>query len=187
MTQQDDWVLQTAMLTIALAADTPYGKATWLKSLDANGQPVVRGLKCPFTDTHRIKPELQGKDWTRYGGYLHTDHSIRGEFFHENPEPVPQLTHAEYLQDFAYLYDAGATDNVRFVEGVRVSEQEVNEVIGSPDSWQTVVGPPRRLRDSEVQTEQERQHQRRLKELLAKCKVWSLSPGELVDLSRQLG
>jgi hypothetical protein len=186
MKEQDDWVLQTAMLTISLAADTSYGKATWLKPLGKDGRPLIRDLKCPFSDLHNLKPELQGKDWTRYGGFLHTDHSIRPEFFHDNAEPLPDLTQVEYLQDFTYLYDQSARDYLRFVEGVRVSEQEVTEVIGTPDSWQTIAGPSRKTRAPEVQTEEARRHQRDLKELLLRCTDWNLSRSELNYLTGQL-
>jgi hypothetical protein len=134
MTQQEEWVLQTAMLTIHSAADTPYGKATWLRPL-INGQPHVSGLKCPFSNPEKLKPDLQGKDWTRYGGHLHTDHAIRDEFFWNEPEKVADVTATEYLEDFAYLFDPQQEDHTLFVQGQNVSENTVFDEIGNPEHY----------------------------------------------------
>jgi hypothetical protein len=137
--QQEDWVLQTAMLTINSAADTPYGKATWLRPL-INGQPHVSGLKCPFVNPDKVKPVLQGKDWTRYGGHLHTDHAIREEFFWNEPEKVTDITKAEYLEDFTYLYDPLQKDHVLFVHGQNVAENAVFDEIGNPEDYVRITG-----------------------------------------------
>jgi hypothetical protein len=139
MTQQEEWVLQTAMLTIHSAAETPYGRATWLRPL-INGQPHVSGLKCPFSNPDKVKPELQGKDWTRYGGHLHTDHAIREEFFWNEPEKVADITATEYLEDFAYLYDPRQKDHVLFVQGQNVAESAVFDEIGNPEDYVRIVG-----------------------------------------------
>ncbi len=133
---QTEWTLKNAMNTIRKAADTRYGKATWLRPL-LNGQPVVQRFPCPFSTPD---PRLEGKDWTRYGGYLHTDHSIRSEFFHEEPEKLSEVSEREYLEDFTYLYDKQAKDYIRFVQGAPVSEEEVYDELGNPESWITVVG-----------------------------------------------
>ena len=139
LTQQEEWVLQTAMLTINSAADTPYGKATWLRPL-VEGQPVVSGLKCPFSDTGKLKPDIQGKDWTRYGGHLHTDHAIREEFFWNEPQKVSDITSAEYLEDFTYLFDPRQKDNMLFVHGQNVAENVVFQEIGNPEDFVRIVG-----------------------------------------------
>ena len=144
LTQQEEWVLKTAMETIDTAAETPYGRATWLKPLGASGRPVVDRLACPFADVSKLKDRLQKKDWTRYGGYLHTDHSIRPEFFHDSPEPSQDLTASEYLEDFTYLYDKKAKDHVRFVLGTPVAEDALVKEIGSPESWVKVHAPARK-------------------------------------------
>jgi len=139
ITQQEEWVLQTAMLTINNAADTPYGKATWLRPL-INGQPHVGGLKCPFANPDKIKSDLQGKDWTRYGGHLHTDHAIREEFFWNEPEKVADITAAEYLEDFTYLYDSRQKDHTLFVQGQNVAENVVFDEIGNPEDYVRITG-----------------------------------------------
>lgn len=147
---QEEWVLQTAMLTIAKAVDTQYGKATWLKPL-INGKPFVENLKCPFAHPEKIKPELHGKDWTRYGGHLHTDHSIRPEFFWNDAQKVADITAQEYLQDFAYLFDPRQKDHTSFVVGQNVSENEVFEELGNPEQWVRIVGaPPKKTRPAAI-------------------------------------
>ena len=135
---QQDWVLQTAMLTIHEAAETPYGKATWLKDLGDGRCPVLEEIACPFSQPDAMKNVIADKDWTRYGGYLHTDHSIRPEFFHDNPEPIPDISDREYLQDFTYLYDTTARDHLRFVVGASISEEEVIKALGPISEWNKV-------------------------------------------------
>lgn len=44
---------------------------------------------------------LEGMDWTRYEGVLHTDHAVRAEFFLDR-EVAPMKTRP-YLMDFTYL------------------------------------------------------------------------------------
>jgi hypothetical protein len=136
---QEEWVLNTTMLTIDAAADTPYGKATWLRPL-INGKPLVSGLQCPFSDISKLKAELQGKDWTRYGGHLHTDHAVRDEFFWSEPEKVADITKTEYLLDFTYLFDPRQQDFGRFIQGQYVSQNEVFDDIGNPEDYNKIVG-----------------------------------------------
>jgi hypothetical protein len=193
MKDQREWCLQSAMLTIEGAAETPYGKATWLKPLQKNGKPIVEDLACPFSSPERIKKELADKDWTRYAGYLHTDLSIRDEFFfHEDPEPKADTISKEYLQDFAYLYDVRQQDNLRFVEGVPVSKEEVEDAIG-PVSTFTQIGrrpdafrkssplafrdaPDPRLRSPDPEV---RSHARQIQALLDEGRKWRLSKQEI--------
>src|SRR5436190_7006766 len=91
--QNEAWALKQAMLTIQNAAPTKSttssdpieeGRATWLRSLDAFGRPLVENSRCPMD---RVPSVLEGKDWTRYEGVLHTDHAVREEFFVDRDEP----------------------------------------------------------------------------------------------------
>lgn len=169
---QIEWVLKTAMETIDYAADTPFGKATWLKPI-INNRVVVDRLACPFADPSALKDKLKGKDWTRYGGHLHTDLSIRSEFFYERPEKSAEIQAQEYLQDFTYIFDTGSHDHVRFIAGQNVSSEEVVSAIGTLESASKIVGP-RSLTDPEKRRE--------LQQLLATCSSWQLTIDELAEL-----
>jgi hypothetical protein len=144
---QIEWALRTAMLTIDAAADTPHGRATKLKELSEDRRPFV-DIKCPFVDPDRLKSQIRDKDWTRYGGFLHTDLSIRPEFFRAAPEPSPDIADREYLQDFTYLYDPRERDHWRFMNGEPVAQQTVDEAIGTPDTWISIA-PTRSRRSSD--------------------------------------
>lgn len=142
---QEAWVLKRAMQAIYNAADTKWGPATWLKELSSDGKPYVQDVRCPFsTISDSEKPYLEGKDWTKYAGHLHTDHSIRPEFFQSNPAKSPSVTKKEHIQDFTYLYDNRERDYVRFVLGETVAEFDVFDEVGDPRNWTSVVGPRRR-------------------------------------------
>jgi hypothetical protein len=132
----EEWTIETAMLTIAKASERPFGKATWLRKLE-NGLPMV-DYPCPFADRSKLKDVLKDADWTRYSGYLHTDHSIRPAFFDEGVDPAPELITEEFLQDFTYLYDPNNIDYARFVRGEDALESEVTTALGPISSWQTL-------------------------------------------------
>jgi hypothetical protein len=181
MQKQTEWTLQTAMLTINLAAPTQFGKATWLKDLAPDGRPVV-SLSCPFANPERLRPDLQGKDWTRYGGFLHTDHSIRPEFFRVDARPGSDLTVAEYLEDFTYLYDPKVVDHTRFVTGVTIAEEDVVRRLGPTSSWGKIASPTGlKLRRARFRPGDRRRQQ--LNELLSKSRSWKLSAEEVSSLS----
>jgi hypothetical protein len=169
------------MLTISLAAPTKFGKATWLKGLAPGSRPVVK-IACPFESPEKLRPELQGKDWTRYGGFLHTDHSIRPEFFRSDPKPSSDLTAAEYLEDFTYLYDHKAVDYTKFVTGVTIAEEDVERRLGDPSSWGKIASPTglKLRRAPSLARDKGRQA---VKELLSKCRPWNLSEEEVSILS----
>jgi hypothetical protein len=169
---QREWVLQTAMGTIHLSAHTPHGKATWLRPL-SGGRPVIADIQCPFANPDKLKPELKGMDWTRYGGHLHTDHSIRKEFFSEKPGKTPDLTNSEWLQDFTYLYDGRKKDHVRFMVGQIVSYDEVVVELGTLEDIQRIVSPraKRALQSPKDHDE--------IESLLEKCRQWRRAPEEL--------
>ena len=172
---QQDWVLQTAMLTIASAAQTKYGPATWLRSLDAKGMPIDRNIVCPFSKPDELKKELVGKDWTKYAGWLHTDHAIRPEFFHLEPDPQGEISSNEYLEDLTYLYDRRVQDYLRFVQGEPVTEAEVTGILGSVNDWKGVYHTPSKVLKFGVESADER----RVSELLEQGRKWRLSPEEL--------
>jgi hypothetical protein len=138
--QQADWVLERSMLTIDAAAETSAGKSTWLKTLDGEGQPCIPDVSCPFSAATRsnLRDTLRDKDWTRYGGYLHTDHSIRAEFFDDDPATLRELQSTEYLEDFTYLYDPASNDHKRFVSGTDVSNEVVDQTLGHISTWQKI-------------------------------------------------
>ena len=131
---QSEWVIQNAMKTIDDAADTEWGRATWLKPLGADGKPIASGTACPFGPGAGVKNQMAGFDWTRYAGFLHSDHSIRPEFFSAEAAPSADLTAEEHLQDFTYLYDRRLRDNAKFM-GSEVTAEEVFEVLGPRESW----------------------------------------------------
>src|SRR5258706_16401362 len=106
------------MLTIHNAAPTKsaeisdpigQGRVTWLRSLEQNGKPLVEHVDCPLAS---VPGPLEGKDWTRYEGLLHTDHAIRAEFFNDREEAP--TSSKPYLMDFTYLYDERQSDFAKF-------------------------------------------------------------------------
>lgn len=106
------------------------GRVTWLRSLDESGRPLVGHLQCPLDD---VPGRLQGKDWTRYEGLLHTDHAVREEFFVDRD--VAPTRKKPYLMDFTYLYDAKHPDFLDFSSGKLFSEKHVYSEAGRPEDW----------------------------------------------------
>jgi hypothetical protein len=166
---QREWLLETAMETIARASETPYGRATWLRPL-VDEQPFVSEVVCPFRE---IKANLKGYDWTRYAGHLHTDHSVRPEFFRVSPEKPPGTRRKEWVQDFQYLYDSASPDHIRFVEGVVVAKKEVYEEVGRPEDYVQIASPrrPRAKKEGEASIyDQDRRAE--VEALLEVCRKW---------------
>ena len=133
------WALKQAMLTInnamptrgtASADPSEQGRVTWLRSLDVEGKPLVADSKCPLA---KIPLPLEGKDWTRYEGVLHTDHAVREEFFLDR-EAAPTAS-KPYLMDFTYLFDQEYHDFVQFTGGERFTSEDVLAEIGRPEDW----------------------------------------------------
>jgi len=140
-----EWLTSTAMRTISLAANTPYGKATWLRDIPSDGRPFIPNVPCPFSEPDRIPRDLRGKDWTRYGGDFHTDQSVRREFFRpEADKPVPAGA-SDWLLDFTYLHDAREEDHIKLIEGQAVSEAEVYSELGDPRDWTAIASKPRQV------------------------------------------
>lgn len=133
---QIEWGLQTAMLTVANAADVPpSGKAIWLKPLK-DGRPFNATVPvCPFSKINSLKQQLQDKDWSQYRGWLSTDHSIRwGEFFNSGPERPKSAK--EWNQDLTYIYDATKPDWSKFMGAQFISRKQLyDDFIGEPNSW----------------------------------------------------
>jgi hypothetical protein len=130
-----------------------------------------------------LKANLTGYDWTRYGGHLHTDHAVRPEFFRVAPEKPPEAKLREWLLDFQYLYDRTSKDHLRFVEGIAVSKQEVDEKAGRPEDYVAIASPrkpkPRREGEAGIADEDRRAE---LERLLDVCRGWTLKPEEKAQL-----
>ena len=133
------WALKQAMLTIDNAMPTretdstepsEQGRVTWLRSLDTEGKPLLTDSGCPLVNVPRT---LEGKDWTRYEGVLHTDHAVREEFFLDR-EAAPTAS-KPYLMDFTYLYDERQEDFIKFTGGQRFTDEHVFKEIGRPEDW----------------------------------------------------
>lgn len=177
---QQEWLLETAMGTIGRAAETQYGTATWLRPL-VEGRPFVPDVPCPVRE---LRTQLAGYDWTRYAGHLHTDHSIRPEFFRANPEKPPAAKRTEWVQDFQYLYDPAVPDHIRFVSGVAISKREVQERVGSPEDYVRIASPRRQRQRRETEAGISDQGRRaEVEALLDVCRDWILTPSELGDFS----
>jgi hypothetical protein len=188
--EQAEWVVQSAMKTIDDAAETSWGRATWLKPLGPDGQPVVASVPCPFAKPAGLKAELANRDWTRYAGYLHSDHSVRPEFFSLSAEPSGEVLRQEHLQDFTYLYDRSTRDHAKFM-GVEVTAEEVMGALGAIETWTAM--PRNRVKEKSVRrgfaaspTEPTlnglvagTEDRRRLQALAEATAAWELSPTEL--------
>lgn len=177
---QDSWTVKRAMQTIHSASNTEWGPATWLKELSENGEPYVKELKCPFDSSNdKEKMYLDGKDWTKYNGHIHSDHSIRPEFFFDEPEIPDNVKRNIYINDFTYLYNKKEFDFVKFVLGEVVSEDEVFQDIGKPDKWQTIVGPRKMFKRTRVAAKKEISESKSklvIKEFLKECeRKWRIS------------
>jgi hypothetical protein len=177
---QKVWLLETAMGTIAEAAKTDYGQATWLRPL-IEGRPFVSEIACPMLER---RAKLEGFDWTRYAGHLHTDHAIRPEFFRVDPEKPTEAKKNEWVLDFQYLYDPRSRDHIRFVEGTEVSKEEVDEKVGRPEDYVYIASPRKRRPKREGEAGLSDMNRRaEVEALLDECKGWALSPEEKLRLN----
>jgi hypothetical protein len=137
--QNEAWGLKQAMFTIQNAAPTKsenngdpskQGRVTWLRPLDSEGKSLIDNILCPIATMPAM---LEGKDWTRYEGLLHTDHAVREEFFLDRE--IAPTGSKPYLMDFTYLYDDTQTDFEKFSRGKRFTDDEVFAEIGRPEAW----------------------------------------------------
>lgn len=133
------WALKQAMLTIKNAMPTretdstdplEQGRVTWLRSLDTEGKPFVKDSACPLA---KMPTTLEGKDWTRYEGVLHTDHAVREEFFLDRGT-APTASKPN-LMDFTYLYDERKDDFIQFTGGQPFTVEQIFMEIGRPEDW----------------------------------------------------
>jgi hypothetical protein len=173
--EHGEWALKQAMITIAQSHPTKAGdsgakpdpghegRVTWLRDLDAKGRPLIAQIPCPLRN---VPTKLEGKDWTRYEGLLHTDHAIREEFFADRDEPL--TAPSPYIMDFTYLYDRSQEDYVNFTAGLCTLEEEVYAETGRPETWAT------RAEDTfgELRTSEQA---RQAKHLIDVCRAWTLS------------
>jgi hypothetical protein len=137
-----EWAVKQAMLTIDNAAkgkvvardpsmqQDPDGRVTWLRALSADGEPHVADIPTPLTN---VPGRLEGKDWTKYEGYLHTDHAVREEFFQDRE--TPPTIERPYIMDFIYIYAEGRSEFAEFSGGKQFTEVEVYAEIGRPEDW----------------------------------------------------
>jgi hypothetical protein len=165
------WALKQAMLTINNSKPTretestdpaKQGRATWLRSVDAEGKPLVNDIGCPLA---RVPTILEGKDWTRYEGVLHTDHAVRDEFFLDR-EAAPTAS-KPYLMDFTYLFDEGQDDFIQFTGGESFTPEDVFKEIGRPEDWTHRERKPMKSRS--------REEAMTVAEQLQMCRRWEVA------------
>lgn len=167
---QIEWALRTAMLTIDTAEKAvPHGPATYLL-----GRRVDRPLRS-FTWSEDAplpaQERLGGKDCGSYGGYLHTDHAVRREFF--RPQPEPRWLDEPYLMDFTYIFDTASSDHEPFMLGERVEEADVQSEIGSHEALRAIASPP-----GIVAAGRPAYQVARIEDALARCRTWTMTDDE---------
>jgi hypothetical protein len=169
-----EWAVRLAMVTIdnaetgkiaARNADEPpiaEGRSTWLRPLE-DGKPAIPEIASPLSKT---PAKLEGKDWTKYEGYLHTDHAVREEFFRDRP--VPPTIGKPYRMDFTYIYAQNEADFTEFTAGRPFTEDEVYAEIGQPNDWthRTAAAKPSRTEPEAVL----------VAEQLTACERWTINP-----------
>jgi hypothetical protein len=163
------------MLTInAAKKDLPHGPATYL--LDETHGRSIR----PYPWTGATKPSdaerLKGKDCGSYGGFLHTDHAVRTEFF--EPHDVPPTKEQPYLMDFTYIFDDKTADNKLFMEGEVVKEEDVTAELGGPEDMRFIAADKQEL----APTPPPAGAVTRIEEIMGICKAWRLSDAALEDM-----
>jgi hypothetical protein len=163
------WALKQAMFTINNAAATretdslvpsEAGRATWLRSTDGEGNPLILNVRCPLS---KVPKGLEGKDWTRYEGVLHTDHAVREEFFQDRS--VAPTASRPYLMDFTYLYDEKQPDFTDFTGGKPFAVEQIFEEIGRPEDWSH--------REAEAVAARSREETITIAEQLEACRSWA--------------
>lgn len=176
--ENESWGLTQAMLTIKNAAPTKstessdpqeQGRVTWLRPLSPDGKPLVDHVTCPFT---RVPASLEGKDWTRYEGFLHTDHAVREEFFLDRN--APPTASRPYLMDLTYLYDDRQEDFEEFTHGKPFTSEEVYAEIGRPEDWTHRASAPAETRSAGQAAS--------VAEQLFACRQWASQPWYMDDL-----
>jgi len=168
---QIEWGLKVAMMTIAAAHETKFGAATKLRELDQHNLPQSA---CPFSAKTKLPQDLRSKDWTTYEGVLHTDHSVRDEFFAAGDRPSTRKS--PWLMDFTYIYDKTRTDYVKFMAGQLVSQEEVFGEIGKPTEWRLLGGSTKT-----TGVRRPKSADREIADCLALCRQWKMSDTDLIS------
>lgn len=160
------WGLRLAMHTIASGANvaTKEGAATFL--LDLNRGRPMKPLSCPFAAQDALPAPVRDKDWTTYGGYYHTDHSVRDELFADRGGPVTETR--PFSLDFSYIYNPVDVDYVGLIAGQLVSKNEIDAKIGSEFTRRRLT--PNRSRSRNVAA--------RIAATIERCTDWALTDEE---------
>jgi hypothetical protein len=177
-----EWALRTAMLTIdtAATADTsgkpiPHTPATYLVRPPL-GIPVRQ-----YEWTGATKPSdaarLQEADCGTYGGYLHTDHAVRPEFFRS--DEVPLHKERPYLMDFKYIFDPSSPDYAPFMIGHAATEEEIRAELGDPEDMRFIGAGQASEGEGPLPPAQVTA---RIDEALDRCRAWRLTEEELDSL-----
>lgn len=175
--QSEIWALKQAMYTIQHAAATKstegddpiaQGRVTWLRPLNAESKPLVENISCPFSS---VPKPLEGKDWTKYEGFLHTDHAVREEFFFDRA--VAPTASKPYLMDFTYLYNDKQEDFEEFSRGKQFTDDQVYAEIGRPEDWSHRASMTGKLRSDEEAASVAAQ--------LIACRGWETSPLYVIE------
>jgi len=182
---QTFWSLRTAIDTINRAKDIYGTRATSLRRIES-GPPFDVSLPCPFPEEFKQDKLLVGVDWTRYEGFLHTDHSIRPEFFYPSATMPAAVAARKYELEFAYLYDKRAKDFKKFITGVTISAAEVEEVIGPRSEWFVIKKQPRVPARAAAKVpagsrKAQREQIAQARKLIAKSRKWRLTREEIRD------
>jgi hypothetical protein len=181
---QTEWALTMAIDTIHRAADVNGTRATWLRQVNDHG-PFDKKVPCPFPDAFASDPLLKGVDWTRYEGYLHTDHSIRPEFFYPDASLPTAVASKRYVLDFVYLYDKNVRDHKKFIAGIPISREAVEQIIGSEADWVLMKAQPRiRVRGTATISNSDVKELKRVRELVKKSRRWRMSAKDLKNALR---
>jgi len=128
---------------------------------------MMADIGCPLA---KVPSQLEGRDWTRYEGVLHTDHAVREEFFVDRA--VAPTSTRPYLMDFTYLYDERQADFGQFTGGEAIAIERVHAEIGRPEEWtHRAAGAITRRSEGEA---------REVAQQLEVCKGWAaeFGPGE---------
>lgn len=115
------WALPVAMQTIELAS-RGVRKGSWLL-------PGTRSEPPPFDTQSSYGRKLADKDWRKYGGAYHTDHTLPSVFFIDSETRPDGCTDFDDL-DFSYLHDVREADHELIATGVSV-EPIIHDILRS--------------------------------------------------------
>jgi hypothetical protein len=154
----------------AAAEDVPHGPATKLLTKIKN-RPI-RPFNWTAATAGADIEKFKGKDCGSYGGYHHTDHCVRPEFF--LPQESPLYKDEQWLMDFAYIFDPAEADHLPFMIGHIVTDAEVEADIGPAGAMRTMG----LLGSDDAARSEENRGITGLEKALDDCKKWRLSDDE---------